>query len=179
MNLKSVSISGNSRIVRIICLLWLLLLTVILIPDHVSARIYIDINAPSIQKSRIASPDFQDISTDDVNPRLAEDLPSVLANDQENSGYFLPVEKEAFLVQNIYATSPRNIRLKDWSVIGAELLVWGRYTCIGRSLELEVRLFDTFQGKQIMGKRLLGKTREHRKLMHRIGNEIIYLLTGH
>ena len=157
---------------------WVLLAMLLLTPGTASARIDIDINAPSIQKLKIAIPDFIDLSKDERNPQLAAALPGVVSNDLDTAGYFTPMDKASFLDANNPSLTSDGIRFKDWSVIGADLLLKGAYSCIGQSVEVEVRLFDVFRGQQILGKRILGKVDEHRNLMHRIGNDIFYLLTG-
>ena len=138
-----------------------------------------DINAPSVQKIKIAIPDFRDLSGQKENGELSEAMPAVVSNDLDMSGYFIPMDKEAFLEENDPSLPPGNIRLKDWSVIGAELLVIGEYTSIGQSVQVDIRLFDVFWGRQIMGKRVLGSAKAYRALMHRLANEIIYALTGY
>jgi TolB protein len=90
----------------------------------------------------------------------------------------MPMDKKAFLDDDGPFLSSDNINFKNWSVVGAELLLKGGYTCIGRSVEVEVRLYDIFWGRQILGKKFLGKIGDHRRLMHRIGNEIVRTLTG-
>jgi TolB protein len=149
-----------------------------LFPGSGWARIYIDINAPSIEKIKIAIPDFRNLSSNAASPELARDLPGVLSNDLDLSGYFIPIDRAAFLAEDSSAMTADQIRFKDWSTIGADLLVKGGYNAIGQSVEVEVRLFDVFRGSQIFGKRILGKTDDYRDLMHRIGNDIVYVLTG-
>jgi TolB protein len=155
-----------------------LCLVVTLVPEKGFGRIYIDINAPSIQKLKIAIPDFIDLSRQMNQPELKALLPGVISSDLDFSGYFEPMDKTAFLDTNNASLTADNILFKDWRVIGADLLLKGSYVCIGQSLEVEVRLFDVFRGQQILGKRIIGRMDEQRALMHRIGNDIIYLLTG-
>jgi len=148
-------------------------------PGHSSGRIYIDINAPSIQKFRIAVLDFKNLTQQNRHQDLGAKLTAVVSNDLDLSGYFSRIDKEAFLVGEDDPLTPDNIRFKDWSVIGAELLLYTSYTCIDKSLEIEVRLFDVFSGRQILGKRILGDMVDFRRLVHRLSNEIILTLTGH
>ena len=159
--------------------LGIILVILLLSPDRGFSRIFIDINAPSIQKIKIAIPDFENIANDRKYQELSTSLPEVISNDLDLSGYFTPIEKEAFLTSGIPSQDMGKILFKNWSVIGAELLLIGRFTCIGQSVELEIRLYDVFWGRQIMGRRVLGKIEKSRYLMHRVGNEIISLLTGH
>jgi TolB protein len=150
-----------------------------LLPSPGLGRIYIDINAPSVQKIKIAIPDFKNLTGDARCAELSTPVTEVLSSDLDLSGYFSPMDQAAFLSDDSDALTREEIRFRDWSVIGADLLLKGGYTCIGQSVEVEVRLYDVFWGRQILGKRFLGKTEEYRNLMHRIGNEIIYRLTGY
>lgn len=178
MNSRSLSISKTWRNVRAALLLWAVLCLLLLSPTLGWARIYIDINAPSIQKLKIAIPDFKNFSQKGESPELSKALPNVLSNDLDLSGYFVPMDKAAFLTDAGSASLDES-RFRDWSVIGADLLVRAGYTSFGQSLEVEVRLYDVQSGRQMMGKRFLGKVQEQRVLMHRVGNEIIQLITGH
>jgi TolB protein len=89
------------------------------------------------------------------------------------------MDKEAFLEDDKAPMRVEDIRFNTWAIIGAELLLKGKYTCIGQSLEVEVRLYDVFWGRQILGKRGLGKIEDYRYLMHKLSNEIVRVLTGH
>ena len=151
----------------------------LLFPEPGFGRIYIDINAPSIQKFRTAIPDFNNLTKQNRNWELSTKLSNVIANDLDLSGYFENIEKTAFLTGQDGGLTAGKIRFRDWSVIGTELLLLGSYTCIGKSLEVEIRLYDVFSGRQILGKRALGETRDYRYLIHRLSNEIIVKLTGH
>ena len=151
---------------------------VLFLPGTGFARIFIDINDPAIPKLKIAIPNFINWSAQNSNPELEEDLTRVVTRDLDFSGYFLPMEKESFIEEQGRTITSNNIVFRNWSVIGADLLLKGGYTCIGRSIEIEARLYDVVTGRQILGKRLLGKAASYRELMHRLGNEIIKTLTG-
>ena len=179
MKSRSHSTSRTSRADRALFVLWILVAAQLAWPTPGAARIYIDINAPSIQRLKIAIPDFKNFSERKENPEFAKALPEILANDLDLSGYFAPMDKAAFLADDAGSSSLEETRFRDWSVIGTELLVKAGFTCIGQSLEVEVRLYDVFAARQLMGKRFLGRIDEQRGLMHRVGNEIIYLLTGY
>jgi len=154
-------------------------LVLLFFPGRSFGRIYIDINAPSIQKFRIAIPDIKNLTKQSRHQELTAKLTAVISNDLDCSGYFSRIGKESFLVGEEDTLTPGSIRFKDWSVIGAELLLYSSYTCIGNSLEIEMRLFDVFSGRQILGKRTLGDIKNYRQLVHRLSNEIILTLTGH
>jgi len=171
---RSVQASYTAGVV--IAVLGLILL---LIASPVTAKIYIDINAPSLPKLKIAIPDFKNLSDKGEHPELSARLSQVVAGDLDLSGYFLPLDKESYLEGAESPLTLEEIRFKNWSVLGAELLLRGAYTCVGSRLEVEIRLFDVIWGRQIMGKRVLGEVAGYRRVMHRVGNEIIRKLTGH
>jgi len=160
-------------------LLGVLCIMTLVLPVEAGAKIYLDINEPSTQKIKIAIPDFKDFSGAKGNPKFASALPAVVGNDLELSGYFLSMDKDAFLEESGGAAGFGKIRFKDWSVIGADILLKAGYTTLGQTLEVDARLYDVYRGRLIMGKRFLGKVGEERHLMHRVSDAIIYALTGH
>jgi len=162
-------------------LLWILVLWIgILIQtEGVQGKLYIDITAPSMRRISIAIPDFKYLGKTNGNPDLSSTLPGIISNDCDLSGYFKPLDKGSFIEGPNSGITRDSIRFKDWSVIGAELLLKGGYECIGQQLKVVVRLFDVFSGKQLYGKRVLAPVTQARYLMHRLGNEIILTLTGH
>lgn len=170
---------GTSAPYLVLLALVIHFLVLLFFPGRSLGRIYIDINAPSIQKFRIAIPDTKNLTQQNRHRELATRLTAVISNDLDCSGYFSRIGKEAFLVGEEDTLIPGNIRFKDWSVIGAELLLYTAYTCMGNSLEVEIRLFDVFSGRQILGKKALGDIKNYRYLVHRLSNEIILTLTGH
>ena len=178
MRSRSTLILKNLKAINLITWLVVVIIIQVLFPTRVLGRIYIDINAPSVQRIQIAIPDFKNLSNNKEHAELSSTLQEIMSNDLDLSGYFTPMDKGAFLEEKNSSLTREGIRFKDWSVIGTELLLKGGYSCIGRSLEVEIRLYDVFWGRQVMRKRFLGKIGAHRALMHRLGNEIIFLLTG-
>ncbi len=162
---------------KVVCCVGIFL--VFCFPGLSSGRIFIDINAPSIPKFKIAIPDFKRIGGDAGHLELGVELPKVLTNDLELSGYFSPIDQGAFLEEKDAPLTGDKINFKDWSVIGAELLLKAGYSCIGSRLQVELRLYDVFWGKQILGKRALGDISGSRHLIHSLSNEIVLKLTGY
>ena len=179
MKSRSTLISKTCKTANILWLSGVLLIAQFTMPDQGFGKIFIDINSPSMQKIKIAIPDFKDFSDPEEKPELSGTLVEVLANDLDLSGYFISMDKKSFLDEDGPLLTSNNIRFKNWSVIGAELLIKGGYTCIGQYLKLEIRIYDVFYGRQIFAKQFLEKTDQYRNLMHRIGNEIVFNLTGY
>jgi TolB protein len=146
--------------------------------DEALGQIYIDIDSPAARKFATAAPDFLNLDPQTGNRELERALPEVLMNALDISGFFKPLDRNAYLQNRTRSLAMRDLRLKDWSVIGTELLVLGAFSCVGDSLQVEVKVYDVFWGREILGKRLLGDRQHYRQTMHRIGNDLIALLTG-
>ncbi|MGD8386461.1 MAG: Tol-Pal system beta propeller repeat protein TolB [Desulfobacteraceae bacterium] len=177
-NSKSASVSKNSKSTSLLILVAILCSMILMGPESARARIFIDINAPSIQQLRISIPPFENHTAGSGHPDLSRNLAKTVSNDLELSGYFISIEEEAFIPGAVEDIARERIRFKDWSVIGTELLLACSYRGVGNSIELEARLYDVFRGRRVYSKRLLGKIDEHRALAHRLSNEILFLLTG-
>jgi TolB protein len=177
MIVKYLSVFSTGCRARWLCAMLLFLLAAW--PGESGARIYIDINSPSVQKFKIAIPNFKNLGSSGSCTEMATELADVVSNDLDLSGYFSPMDQAAFLEEEGVALTLETIRFKNWSVIGADLLIKGGYSCAGDTIEVQLRLFDVFQGKQLMGKRALGNVGEYRYVMHRLSHEIIRVLTGH
>lgn len=143
------------------------------LPGQGLARWVIDINQPR-PRIKIAIPDFKNLSQEKAHPEMSEALPEILSNDLDLCGFFEPMDKKAFLAD----PSEEDVRFREWSVIGAELLVKAGYITLGQSLEVEMRLYDVTLGQQVLGKRVLGKINDQRHLIHRLSNEIYSFISG-
>lgn len=140
-------------------------------------KIYIDINSPSAQKFKVAVPDFKNLGKTNANQELSQRLPAIISNDLRLSGFFKPMDKGAFLEEGDASLGIEKTPLNNWRVIGADLLITGAYTCIGRTLEVKIRLFDVFWGQQVLVKTRLGDLDDYRSLMHRLSNDVLKKLT--
>ncbi len=183
MKLKSILASktlfNNRTILPIVIWILVLCVGIILQKREGEARLYIDITSPSMRKISIAIPDFKYMGKKNEHPDLRSKLPGIISNDFDLSGYFQPLDKDSFIEGPQSGITDDTIHFKDWSVIGATLLLKGGYSCIGKQLKVEVRLFDVFSGRQVYGKRALGLVEHSRYLMHRLGNDIMLTLAGH
>jgi len=65
-----------------------------------------------VQKIKIAIPDFRDASQSKEQPDLAANLPGVISNDLDLSGYFIPMDKAAFLEGNKAAFAVNEIQFR-------------------------------------------------------------------
>lgn len=142
---------------------------------------YIDISNPFLRKIPLAIPSFKVDSTSPKEKLAAREASELLADSLGFTGYFKLLDQGAFLFDpekdGVLTTE---INFQNWTVIGAELLITGFYqTDSNGNIKLELRLFDTFKNKRILGKRYSGSPADRRKIILRFCSEVIDYLTGH
>ena len=184
MKLKSILVSKtwSSCSATSQLLIWALMLfgiCMILEVNNAEAKLYIDITSPSMRRISVAVPDFKHLGSTAQHPELSGQLAGIITNDFELSGYFRSLDKGSFIEGPDAGITQDRINFKDWSVIGAELLLKAGFECIGQQLKVEARFFEVFSGRQVYGKRVLGLVEQSRYLMHRLANDIVLTLTGH
>ncbi len=162
-------------------LAWILLINILtLFPaGEAVGKLYIDVTSPSMRKIPIAVPEFKDTGGGEGQRDLSRMLSDIITNDFHLSGYFKALDRSFFMEGPEAGITRERIQFKDWSLIGADLLLKGGYESVGSQLSAEVRLFDVLSTKQLYGKRFLGSFEQKRHLMHRVADDIILTLTGH
>ncbi len=140
---------------------------------------YIDISNPFLRKIPIAVPFFKTIYGSDAETEMSKKASNLLSEALKFTGYFKILDREAFLSNpgksNIKAS---NINFRNWTGIGAELLITGGLLIKDDIVEMELRLFDTFKERLLIGKKYKGWKSDQRKMIHRFCAEVVYLLTG-
>ncbi|MCU0589924.1 MAG: Tol-Pal system beta propeller repeat protein TolB [Desulfobacterales bacterium] len=140
---------------------------------------YIDIRNPFLRKIPLAVPLFKNLTNgarEDDNSRKAVDF---MASSLDFTGYFKILDRGGFLFDpQKSGVSAADITFQNWTVVGAELLTTGTYGQTGDNVEMELRLFDTIKGRQILGKRYSGNVSETRKMILRFCAEVVFYLTG-
>ena len=139
---------------------------------------YIDITHPFLRKIPIAIPVFKKIYSGDATERLSRTASDLLSETLEFTGYFKILDRDAFLVDMQTVTSLANVNFYNWTSIGAELLVTGGVLIEDNQVEMELRLYDTFKEKLLVGKIYKGLIKDQRKIVRRFCSEIIFILTG-
>ncbi len=127
-------------------------------------KIYIDITSPR-QQVIIAFSDLE-------GPQGAE-ISKILETDLEYTGFFVPIEKAAFIEK-----PDQPFVADNWSVLGAELVVKGHMRKSGDGISAVVTVYDVFDGRKVLKK--LYRTEEDliRPLAHSIANDIYAAVTG-
>ncbi len=139
----------------------------------------IDIDNPSLQKIPIAIPFFNAMPPNQGNLQLSRDASDMCAQDLTFTGYFKILDRGAFLDSpQEFDIAGSNINFRNWTAVGAELLITGGLTLKDNLLEMELRLFDTVKGQLVVGKRYKGWKEDQQRMIRRFCNEVILYLTG-
>ncbi len=140
---------------------------------------YIDISNPFMRKIPIAVPVFKKITQDENAVKTARQTSELLADFLEFTGLFKISDPGAFLENpETMGVLRSEIRFGNWTAIGSELLVTGIVSVNADLMDIELRLFDTFKQKLLVGKRYKGNIKDYRKVVKRFSGEIVYLMTG-
>ncbi|MCF8069966.1 MAG: Tol-Pal system beta propeller repeat protein TolB [Desulfobacterales bacterium] len=155
------------------------IITPIIIQPSLAAYDYISINNPFLQKIPVAIPLFQPLSNTGSEKELSREGNDLLSDTLTFTGYFKMIDHDAFLVNpdNVAIVAP-NINFFNWRSIGAELLITGGIVIEDEIVKLELRLYDTFKERLLIGKRYTGRKEDLRRIIRKFAGDIIYTLTG-
>jgi len=131
----------------------------------------VDVDQANLRPRPIAVPAF--LSED---PRLGQEVASIIAADLESSGLFQPLDPRSFIER----ISDTNVapRFADWRSVGAEALVVGRVARSGDGrIRAEFRLWDTTLGKQLTGQQLATSAQSWRRIAHIVADQVWEKLT--
>ncbi len=161
-------------------LLWVVLGLVAVLPGISHAdNDYIDITNPFLRKSPLAVQPFKLSDRTPEYERTAAEAIGLLERSLEFTGYFKIIDPEAFLVDSVNPAIIRpNIAFANWTGIGAELLITGGLHVKNGLVEMELRLFDTFKQRLVVGKKYRALPRDLRRAVRRFCSAILFSLTG-
>ena len=108
--------------------------------------------------------------------KIGKNISSVISDNLERSGLFIPLDKKAF-IQSSESLSNQP-RFEDWKVIKAQHLVAGKIETNNENISVEFRLFDVFAQKQIVGKKYKTSKKNWRRVAHIISDAIFQRITG-
>ena len=165
--------------------LWAFILLFVLLmlpynqPGHAAQYDYIDISNPFLRKTPIAVPTFKNLGGDSAAMQTAEATAKLLANYLEFTGYFTISDPGAFLEDpQAMDITGAGIRYRNWTIIGAELLITGGVTVRDGNTEFDLRLFDTVRQTLVVGRRYRGRAADQRQVARRFCREVVYAITG-
>jgi len=140
---------------------------------------YIDISNPFLRKIPLAVPMFKNVTGSAEEVQLSKSSSDLLAASLDFTGYFKILDPQAFLFDPASdGVMTPQINFANWTVLGAELLVTGLFEASDGKISVELRLFDTFKARRILGKKYAGRLADQRKIIHRFCSEVIQYLTG-
>jgi TolB protein len=156
------------------------LLLIMLLPWPTAAQYnYIDISNPFLRKTPIAVPMFKTALQDPETMTAAKAVSEHLAYYLNFTGYFALSDPGAFLEDpRKMDITGAGIRYRNWTAIGAELLITGGLVIRDGEAEFELRLFDTVKEKMLVGKRYRGGVDDHRQVARRFCSEVVFAITG-
>lgn len=140
----------------------------------------IDITKGGGRKFRIAVLDLVPLSPGGSTDRNATYLPQRLSDNLQMTGLFTKIDQRASFEANLRAgvdsdTAPD---YPAWNKVGADFLIKGGLSVSGSKITLEMRLFDVAVGKQMLGKRYSGSTKDARKMINQFTNAVLEAITG-
>lgn len=147
--------------------------TLIALSCPVKAALEIDVTQGQIAPTPIAIPDFMHV---DGDAEVGRDIASVVGNDLEHSGLFRLVSKAAFLQDTPSAF--KEPRFADWRMVNAQCLLVGRVRSGGGKVTVEIRLFDVYNGTQMLAISLSANQGQWRKVAHMIADAVYSRVTG-
>lgn len=161
------------------CFLGLSLFLFSLIPVYAGDYDYINISNPFLKKTPIAVTEFKAFTGHVSEVTAGKNAKDILRLSLDFTGYLKSMNPVAFLSNPAESgIQLGQINFRDWTGIGAELLITGGIEELNGNVKLKLRLFDTFNTKLLVGKVYTGPRSQIRKMIHLFCSEISYALTG-
>ena len=135
------------------------------------AQVEIDITQGQIQPMPIAIAPFLG------DGQLAADITDIVTADLEGSGFFKPIDRQAFIerVSSVDAFP----QFENWRPLNAQALAVGSVEDDGNGkIQAKFRLWDIFSGKQLTGEQFTMAGDSWRRIGHMIADSIYERLTG-
>ena len=139
----------------------------------------IDITKPFLRKIPLAVPLFKTAAGSAEEKRSSEKAADFLSDTLDFTGYFKILDRGAFLFDpDRNGVTLAELNFQNWTVVGSELLITGYYELNNDTISIELRLFDTFKARRVLGKRYSGKLSNQRDIILRFCTDVIHYLTG-
>jgi len=140
---------------------------------------YINVTNPFLKKTPVAVTDFKTVNGHAQEAAAGQAAVAILKQALDFTGYLKTMNPVAFLSNpSESGIQLGEINFRDWTGIGAELLITGGISEDQGKITLKLRLFDTFNTKLLVGKIYTGPQSQMRKMIHLFCSEISYQLTG-
>ena len=167
----------------IIATLALILLVVCItagLPAQLEARVYLELDSPNLRRIPLAVAPLQPLCGCQEDTKSALLGRKILVDDLEFSTFFELLDDTSSYLEKPKSCglSQGSFDFRNWSLIGAELLIKAGYSLSGENLVVEFRLYDTLAGKMIIGKRYRARSKNIRLLFHKFANQVVESITG-
>lgn len=140
---------------------------------------YISISNPFLNKTPVAVTSFKAFSGHEAEVDAGAQAEQILKAGLDFTGYLKIMDPTAFLSNPAESgIQLGQINFKDWTGIGAELLVTGGVEELDGQVKLQLRLMDSFNTKLLVGKIYSGPAIQIRAMIHRFCAEVAKALTG-
>ena len=135
----------------------------------------IDITRGTVEPISIAINEFSGNNPD--AKALADEVSKLIESNLENSGLFKLVPEEAFIE---HLNNPNTIPdFASWRQIKAETILIGSISAQSSGkISVEYRTWDSFSGKELIGKSYIAESKNWRKVAHKISDDIYTAVTG-
>jgi len=140
----------------------------ITLPSLAAERVYLDITTTETRKIKIAVPWFQNQNLGGQKQRLGRDVADTLAKALKFHG----------IISIIPTAEYGGVQNADWSSLGADYTVLGKYTLSAGAIKFEMRLYDVAGKEVIMGKTFTGSMQQKDKILFKFCDSVIESLTG-
>jgi TolB protein len=170
---------GSALALALVAGLLLVPATVLVPPSHSQGvDVFLNVTQGGTRKLGIAIPEFVRTSPGPDEGSFSRVLPEIIGNDLRFSALFTVVANEPAL-----PADPEGLkgRLAEFAAGGAHAAMQGWVAIAGQRVTVEFRLYDLTnpEYRQIASKSFWAEPlREHRRLAHRIADEIVYQFTG-
>ncbi|MCK4767821.1 MAG: Tol-Pal system beta propeller repeat protein TolB [Desulfobacula sp.] len=149
------------------------------IPVYARDYDYINVSNPFLKKTPVAVTEFKAFNGHAAEVKDGKTARHILKEALEFTGYLKTMNSVAFLSNPAESgIQLAQISFRDWTGIGAELLITGGIVENQGKVKLQLRLFDTFKTKLLVGKVYTGSRSQIRQMIHLFCSEISYKLTG-
>lgn len=138
-----------------------------------TAKVYIDLSAPTERRLPLAIGEFTKTSPagalpDEASDRIGQTLSDTLRADLGFSGLFSVIDAKGI----------GEAAFKQCLSKNADALVAGVFSVDKEKLSIEVKLYDCVAGKLLFYRRYIGSTKNPRKLIHYFADQLYEALTG-
>jgi len=139
------------------------------------AELRIDITQGKVDPLPVAISDFS--GSDGESAQIGRDIAAVISANLERSGLFAPIDKSAFIQQNVSLSALP--RFGDWRIINAQALVHGAVSFEpSGAVKVEFRLWDVFAEQQMVANAYTTVPANWRRVAHIISDAIYQRMTG-